>query len=58
MLKWIKDHYGCEVVACCVDVGQAEDYGKLKNGPSPREQAAPTSWTPARNSRGITVSGP
>jgi len=30
MLKWIKDRYGCEVVACCVDVGQAEDYDRLK----------------------------
>jgi argininosuccinate synthase len=30
MLKWIKDRYGCEVVACCVDVGQAEDYARLK----------------------------
>src|SRR5262245_61446423 len=30
MLKWIKDRYRCEVIACCVDVGQAEDYPKLK----------------------------
>jgi argininosuccinate synthase len=30
MLRWIKEKYNCEVIACCVDVGQAEDYPKLK----------------------------
>jgi argininosuccinate synthase len=30
MLKWVKERYGAEVIACCVDVGQTEDYGKLK----------------------------
>ncbi len=25
MLRWIKDHFGCEVVAYCADVGQAEE---------------------------------
>ena len=30
MLKWVKERYDCEVVACCVDVGQTEDYAKLK----------------------------
>ena len=30
MLRWIRDRYSCEVVACCVDVGQAEDYPRLK----------------------------
>ncbi len=30
MLRWIKDRYRCEVIACCVDVGQAENYPALK----------------------------
>ena len=30
MLRWIKEHYRCEVIAACVDVGQAENYPKLK----------------------------
>jgi len=30
MLRWIKEKYNCEVIACCVDVGQAEDYPRLK----------------------------
>lgn len=30
MLRWIKEKYNCDVIACCVDVGQAEDYPKLK----------------------------
>jgi argininosuccinate synthase len=30
MLRWIKEKYRCEVIAACVDVGQAEDYPKLK----------------------------
>jgi len=30
MLRWIRDRYRCDVIACCVDVGQAEDYDKLK----------------------------
>ena len=30
MLRWIKEHYHCEVIAACVDVGQAENYPKLK----------------------------
>lgn len=30
MLRWIRDRYQCDVVACCVDVGQAEDYARLK----------------------------
>ncbi|MGH7877887.1 MAG: argininosuccinate synthase domain-containing protein, partial [Candidatus Binataceae bacterium] len=25
ILRWIKDCYGCEVVAYCADVGQAEE---------------------------------
>src|SRR5262245_41604417 len=30
MLKWVKERYNAEVIACCVDVGQTEDYAKLK----------------------------
>ncbi len=30
MLRWVRERYRCEVIACCVDVGQAEDYPKLK----------------------------
>ncbi|MBI4396227.1 MAG: argininosuccinate synthase [Elusimicrobia bacterium] len=30
MLRWIRDNYQCDVVAACVDVGQAEDYPRLK----------------------------
>jgi argininosuccinate synthase len=30
MLKWVKDNYNAEVIACCVDVGQTEDYAALK----------------------------
>jgi argininosuccinate synthase len=30
MLKWVKDRYRCEVVACCVDVGQTQDDAALK----------------------------
>jgi argininosuccinate synthase len=25
ILSWIKEHYNCEVVACCVDVGQGDE---------------------------------
>jgi argininosuccinate synthase len=25
ILSWVKDHYNCEVVACCVDVGQGRE---------------------------------
>ncbi|MDR1926074.1 MAG: argininosuccinate synthase, partial [Endomicrobium sp.] len=28
ILSWVKEHYNCEIVACCVDVGQ--DGGELK----------------------------
>src|SRR5690349_16452746 len=30
MLRWIRDKYNCDVIACCLDVGQAENYPKLK----------------------------
>lgn len=30
MLRWIRDRYFCEVVACCVNVGQVENYAGLK----------------------------
>ena len=25
MLRWIRDHFGCEVIAYCADIGQAEE---------------------------------
>ncbi|HOW28736.1 MAG TPA: argininosuccinate synthase [Elusimicrobiota bacterium] len=30
MLRWIRDRYQCEVVACCVDVGQKDDFKVLQ----------------------------
>jgi len=30
ILRWIKDYYGCEVVAFCADVGQAEELSGLE----------------------------
>jgi argininosuccinate synthase len=30
MLRWIRERYRCDVVACCVDLGQAEDYPRLR----------------------------
>ncbi len=30
IITWLKEHYRCEVVACCVDVGQADDMKLLK----------------------------
>ncbi|HYL59018.1 MAG TPA: argininosuccinate synthase [Candidatus Acidoferrales bacterium] len=30
MLRWLKDHFGCEVVAYCADVGQAEELDGLE----------------------------
>jgi argininosuccinate synthase len=39
ILSWVKENYGCEVVACCVDVGQGKELEGLdekakKNGAS------------------------
>jgi argininosuccinate synthase len=31
ILRWIKDYYGCEVVAYCADVGQAEELSGLED---------------------------
>jgi argininosuccinate synthase len=31
ILRWIKDYYGCEVVAFCADVGQAEELSGLED---------------------------
>ena len=25
ILSWVREHYNCEVVACCVDVGQGKE---------------------------------
>ena len=30
MLRWIKEHYGCEVVCYCADVGQGEELAGLE----------------------------
>ncbi len=30
-IKWLKDTYGCEVIAFCADLGQGEDLGAVKN---------------------------
>jgi len=31
ILPWLKENYkGCEVIACCVDVGQCKDYGLIE----------------------------
>src|SRR6195256_2890836 len=30
MLRWLKDHYGCEVVCYCADVGQGEEMEGLE----------------------------
>ena len=31
IIPWLKDHYeNCDVIACCVDVGQCADYDKLR----------------------------
>lgn len=30
MLKWLKETYGCDVIACIVDVGQKENFSALK----------------------------
>jgi argininosuccinate synthase len=30
MLRWIKDEYGCEIIAYCADVGQAEELDGLE----------------------------
>src|SRR5580693_2445945 len=30
ILRWVKEHYHCEVVACAVDVGQASETKGIK----------------------------
>src|SRR3990172_12075208 len=30
MLRWLKEHYGCEVVCYCADVGQGEELAGLE----------------------------
>ena len=30
ILAWLKENYNCEVIAVCVDVGQADDYNLVK----------------------------
>ncbi|MDR1928655.1 MAG: argininosuccinate synthase [Endomicrobium sp.] len=29
ILLWLKEHYNCEIIACCVDVGQHQQFKKL-----------------------------
>ena len=37
ILRWLQDYYGCEVIAYCADVGQAEE----TDGPRGRRRSAP-----------------
>ncbi len=30
IIPWLKENYGCEVIACCVDVGQGDDLEAVK----------------------------
>ena len=30
IIKWLKDNYKCEIIACIVDVGQKENYEEIK----------------------------
>jgi argininosuccinate synthase len=30
IVPWLKENYGCEVIACVVDVGQVDDFEKVK----------------------------
>ena len=30
ILRWVRDYYGCEVIAYCADVGQAEEISGLQ----------------------------
>jgi len=30
-IKWLKDTYGCEVIAFCADIGQEEDFNAIKD---------------------------
>ncbi|RLA95991.1 MAG: argininosuccinate synthase, partial [Deltaproteobacteria bacterium] len=30
ILKWLQERYGCEVIAYCADIGQAEDLEEIK----------------------------
>lgn len=30
IVPWLKENYGCEVIACAVDVGQVDDFAKVK----------------------------
>ena len=31
IIPWLKENYGCEVVAVCVDLGQGEELGSLED---------------------------
>ncbi|MDR0800738.1 MAG: argininosuccinate synthase [Endomicrobium sp.] len=42
ILSWIKENYGCEVVACCVDVGQGKELEGL--GEKARKTGASKSY--------------
>ncbi|RLA94329.1 MAG: argininosuccinate synthase, partial [Deltaproteobacteria bacterium] len=30
ILAWLKERYGCEVIAYCADIGQAEDLEEVR----------------------------
>lgn len=30
IIPWLKENYGCEVIACCVNLGQPEDYAAVE----------------------------
>jgi len=30
IVPWLKENYGCEVIACVVDVGQVDDFEKVR----------------------------
>lgn len=54
MLRWIKDHFGCEVIAYCADVGQGDETDGLEEERSRRAPANFISSTCARNSHAIS----
>lgn len=31
ILAWLKEHYNCEVIAACIDVGQGDDFDAVKH---------------------------
>ncbi len=31
IVPWLKENYNCEVIACCINIGQDDDFIKIKN---------------------------